>query len=91
MTKAPGSGPYRSGGYALSFGVLAVLCALLPVIGDLIAVPLAVLAIVCGVVGVNHYDADRTPRMLPSLVGAVLGAVALLLLVVSFIAASPLG
>ena len=62
--------------------------ALIPVIGDLVAVPIAV---VCGVVGVGHYDAGRAPRMLPALAGAILGAVALLLVVVGLIATSPLG
>lgn len=51
----------RAGGYALAFGLLALAFALIPVIGDLVAVPAAVLAIVCGVVGAGHYDA-AVPR-----------------------------
>lgn len=82
---------HRSGGYALVLGLLAVACALIPVIGDLVAVPVAVIAIICGVIGVGHYDAGRAPRMLPALVGAVLGAIALLVVAVGFIATSPLG
>lgn len=76
----------RAGGYALGFGVLAVLCALIPVIGDIVAVPVAVLAIIVGAIGVGHYDAGRTPRLLPSAAGALLGAIALLLTAVSFVA-----
>lgn len=82
---------HRSGGYALVFGLLSVICALVPVIGDLVAVPTAVIAVVCGFVGVSQYDAGRAPRMLPALVGAILGAVALLIVLVGAIAASPLG
>lgn len=81
----------RSGGYALAFGLLAVLCALVPVIGDVVAVPVAVLAIACGVVGVGHYDAGRAPRMITSVLGSLLGAIALLLVAVSFLATAPPG
>lgn len=94
MAEHPATGghrTHRSGGYALAFGLLAIACALIPVIGDLVAVPIAVVAVVCGVVGVGHYDAGRAPRMLPALAGAILGAVALLLVVVGLIATSPLG
>ena len=82
---AAGPAP-RAGGYALSLGILAVLCALIPVIGDYFAVPIAVLAIVLGVIGVGHYDAGRAPRLLPSATGATLGAIALLLTTMSFLA-----
>jgi len=82
---------HRAGGYALTSGVLAVLCALVPVIGDLVAVPLALFAVVLGVIGVGHYDSGRAPRMLPSVLGALLGAIALLLVVVALLASSPLG
>lgn len=89
----PGPGMRRNhaGRYALTFGLLALACALIPVIGDLVAVPTAVIAVVCGVVGVGHYDAGRAPRMLSALTGAILGAVALLIVLVGVIAASPLG
>lgn len=86
-----GHSAHRSGAHALVLGLLALACALIPVIGDLVAMPVAIIAIVCGVIGVGHYDAGRTPRLLPALVGAVLGAIALLVVVVGFIATSPLG
>ena len=94
MAEHPATGEHRthrSGGYALLFGLLALACALIPVIGDLAAVPIAVIAVICGVAGVGHYDAGRAPRMLPALAGAILGAIALLIVLVSFIATSPLG
>lgn len=92
-TEGPAAGPrtHHAGRYALTCGLLAFACALIPVIGDLIAVPTAVIAVVCGAVGVGHYDAGRAPRMFPALAGAILGAVALLIVLVSFIATSPLG
>lgn len=82
----PAHRPHRAGGYALSFGLLSLLLVLLPVIGDLFSVPLAVAAIGCGIVGVGHHDAGRSPRMLPSVLGAALGAVSLLVTVVSLLA-----
>ena len=94
MAEHPATGEHRthrSWGYALLFGLLALACALIPVIGDLAAVPIAVIAVICGVAGVGHYDAGRAPRMLPALAGAILGAIALLIVLVSFIATSPLG
>ena len=94
MTENPvpgGHTKHRSGGYALLFGLLSLACALIPVIGDLVAVPAAIIAVVYGIVGVGHYDAGRAPRMLPALVGAILGAIALLIVVLGFIATSPLG
>lgn len=89
MSSAPtpaGRPAGRAGAYSLLFGALAVLSGLVPVIGDLVSVPAAVVAIICGVVGVGHHDAGRTPRLLPSLLGALLGGVALLLTVVSLLA-----
>lgn len=91
MTPSGAGHPHRAGRCALIAGAVALLCALIPVIGDLIAVPMAVLAIVCGIRGVGHHDAGRSPRMMPSVVGALLGAIALLLVVVAWIATGAAG
>lgn len=88
---APREHPPRAGGHALALGLLALLLVLIPVIGDLISVPVAVLAVGFGIVGVGQYDAGRAPRMLPSVLGAVLGAISLLITVVSLLAASAPG
>lgn len=91
--ESPTSGdpPPRAGGNALAFGLLAAICAAVPVIGDVLVIPPAVLAIVFGVIGVGHYDAGRSPRLLPSLLGAGLGALAALFTAVGLLAAGPLG
>lgn len=69
----------RAGGYALAFGVAACMCVLIPVIGDLLAILMAVPAIFAGYVGVGRRDAGRTPGMLSAAIGAGLGACALFL------------
>lgn len=91
MRDTPPSGRrrYTAGDYALTFGLAAVACALIPVIGDLIAAPVAVLAVVLGLVGIGHHDAGRAHRVLPAAVGAALGAVALFVVLVMFLATSP--
>ncbi len=79
-------GKHSAGDYALTFGVAAIACALIPGIGDVISAPVAVLAIVCGIVGVGHYDAGRTRSVLPAAVGTALAALALFFIAVVFIA-----
>ncbi|WP_193106272.1 hypothetical protein [Brachybacterium sp. FME24] len=90
MRDRPPSGRrrYTAGDYALTFGLAAVACALIPVIGDLIAAPVAVLAVVLGLIGISHHDSGRTHRVLPAAVGAALGAVALFVVLVMFLATS---
>src|SRR5690606_42027940 len=58
--------PRRAGSIAAIVGALSLLCALVPVVGDIVSVPLALVAIVCGVLGVGHYDSGRAPRMPPA-------------------------
>lgn len=75
------------GEYALVLGIAAILCGLLPVISDLIAGPVAVVAIVLGLVGVRWHQAGRAARVAPAITGMVLGVLALFL-VVLMVAAS---
>lgn len=66
-----------AGQYALAAGVAAIVCALLPGVSDVIAAPLAVLAIVLGLLGVRWHQSGRAPRVASAITGTVLGAVAL--------------
>lgn len=81
----------RAGGSALAFGLVSVAFAVVPVIGDIVSVPTALVAVVLGMIGAGHYDAGRAPRLLPALLGALLGGVSLLITVVTMLAAGPLG
>lgn len=66
----------RPGDLSLALGVAACVCALVPVIGEVVTVPLAVLAVTLGIVGVRRYESGRTPRVGAAAAGAALGAVA---------------
>lgn len=88
MRDKPSRDPARrsAGDVALAFGLAAVLCALIPGIGDVISAPTAAAAVICGFIGVGHYDAGRTPSVLSAAVGTALGALALFFIAVTFIA-----
>src|SRR5699024_3323699 len=51
MSESPAhpAAPSRAGSTALVVGALSLLCSLVPVVGDIVSVPLALVAIVCGV------------------------------------------
>lgn len=76
-----------AGRYSLVLGIAALLCGLLPVISDLVAGPLAAVAIGLGLVGVRWHQSGRAARVAPAIAGMVLGAIALFV-VVLMIAAS---
>ncbi len=66
-----------AGQYALAAGAAALICALLPGVSDVIAAPLAALAIALGLLGVRWHRTGRAPRVASAITGTVLGAVAL--------------
>lgn len=77
---------HSAGGRAFILGVVAVVCVLVPVVGDFISSPLAVLALVFGCIGISHYNAGRASRIVPAAVGVVLGVLALFVAVFMFFA-----
>jgi hypothetical protein len=83
--RSPGRRRYTVGEYSLTFGLAAVACALIPVIGDLIAAPVAVIALVLGFIGIGRHDAGVAPKVLPAAIGAALGALSLFLVVLMLI------
>lgn len=70
-----------AGEYALVLGIAAILCGLLPVISDLVAGPVAVIAIGLGLLGVRWHQVGRAARVAPAIAGMVLGIVALFIVV----------
>lgn len=72
------AGGSRTGDFALTAGLVAAAATFVPVIGDLVALPAAVLAIGLGVLGVRRYETGRTRRFVPALAGIILGALAAL-------------
>jgi len=82
--EVPRSGTDVSG-YALIFGIVAVICALIPMIGDGLATLPAIAALVLGFVTVRRHETDRTTRVWPAIIGAVLGAITLFVVVSMFL------
>ena len=80
----PRSGADVSSG-ALIFGLAAAICLLIPVIGEGLAVLPALTALVLGFLTVRRHETDRTVRVWPAMIGAVLGAVALFVGVAMFL------
>ena len=76
----------RAGEWALSLGVAAFVGGFLPVIGEFVAVPAAVLAVILGLVGLRRYDTGQAARVVPAVAGAVLGALAVMVTVVVLVA-----
>ena len=64
---------------ALIFGLAAAICLLIP------AVLPALTALVLGFLTVRRHETDRTVRVWPAMIGAVLGAVALFVGVAMFL------
>lgn len=68
----------RAGDLALSTGVVAGIATFVPVIGEVVALPAALLAIGFGAVGVRRYETGRSRRYGPAVAGIILGALAAL-------------
>lgn len=82
--EVPRSGTDVSG-YALILGIVAVLCALIPMIGDGLATLPALAALVLGFITVRRHETDHTVRVWPAIIGAVLGAITLFVVVSMFL------
>ncbi|WP_402462348.1 hypothetical protein [Isoptericola aurantiacus] len=70
-------GAPRSVEWALALGFAALVCALVPVIGDWVAAPLGLAALGLGSLGSHVADRDGRPGMWRGLIGALLGLAAL--------------
>lgn len=89
MTKERLTGPlYRNGAgtAALTTGIIAAICAFVPFIGDFVAIPFGLIAVVCGWVGVCRVDAGVAINHRESWIGAALGGLALFVVFVGFAA-----
>lgn len=75
---APRNGP---GDTSLPMGIIALVASVIPVIGDFIAAPVGLLAVILGVVGVRHSDRGLATNFGASLIGATLGTLAILIVV----------
>ncbi|UTT49202.1 hypothetical protein [Rhodococcus gordoniae] len=75
-----------AGTAALIAGIVALVFAFVPVIGDFVAIPVGLVAVVCGWVGLERVDKGTATNPREALVGACLGAAALFAVFVIFAA-----
>ncbi|SEE88682.1 hypothetical protein [Jiangella alba] len=78
--------PRGLGGPALFTGVLALVFAFVPFVGEFVAVPAAVLAIVLGLIGWDRAEKGLTDDGARALTGGVLGLVAALVVLFVYLA-----
>lgn len=80
--------PYANGvgSTALVAGIFALVFAFVPIVGDLISIPVALVAVGCGWVGLTRADKGLATNYREALGGAVLGIVALFVVFLVFIA-----
>nr|WP_166845330.1 hypothetical protein [Isoptericola sp. BMS4] len=76
----------RTTEWAVALGVAALVCALLPVVGDWVSGPLGVVALALGTLGVHAAERDGRPGVARGLVGATLGLVAVAVVAFSVVA-----
>jgi hypothetical protein len=76
--QVPSTAPPRNslGSAALVLGIVALVFALVPIVGDFVSVPAAVLAVVLGVVGLLRAEKGVATNGGAALAGVVLGFVA---------------
>lgn len=72
----------RAGDASAVFGVAAIVCLAIPMIGDLLALVPTVAAIVLGTVGMIGHEKGRATRVGTAIVGILLGTLALLGIVI---------
>lgn len=84
----PVGGNFRNGAgdTALTMGIVAVLFAFVPVIGDFVAVPAALMAISLGLIGVRRAEQGLASNPGQAVGGTILGATAASVLMILFIA-----
>ncbi|WP_083713596.1 hypothetical protein [Brachybacterium sp. P6-10-X1] len=82
---------YSAGDWSLTFGLAAVGCLVIPAVGDMISAPVAVTAVVLGLIGIGRHDTGAAPKVLPAAIGTALGALALFLVVLMLVVMGPGG
>jgi hypothetical protein len=72
-----GHGEGRFGSYSTTFGILAFVCVFVPIVGDFIAIPLAILAVLLGFKAIWGAETERSRQAANAVVGVVAGALVL--------------
>lgn len=72
--------------FALLLGFAALICSFIPVVGDYVTIPLALIAIILGCLEIWRAERGRQSRVVPATFGTIFGALALLLVMISMMA-----
>ncbi|OZC92929.1 hypothetical protein CH282_01245 [Rhodococcus sp. 06-418-1B] len=75
-----------AGSVALIAGIVAVVCAFVPFIGDYLAIPAGLVAVVCGWVGLSRAVDGTATNGREAMIGAALGGTALFVVFLMFAA-----
>lgn len=75
-----------AGSAALILGIIALVCAFVPFIGDFVAIPTGVAAVVCGWVGVGRDEQGHATNGREAMIGAALGGAAMFVVFVAYAA-----
>ncbi|MBS9376274.1 hypothetical protein [Rhodococcus sp. B50] len=80
--------PYRNmvGSAALIAGIIAVVIAFVPLVGDLVTIPADGIAVVCGWTGVGRVEKGLASNQRDAVIGAGLGTAALFVVFLMFAA-----
>lgn len=81
----------RAGSIALVMGTVALVFAFIPIIGEFVAAPSAVLAIVLGLIGLGRVEKGLATNGGQALAGSILGLIAGLVLFLVFAVTFDLG
>ena len=86
--KRPPQSSYRNGvgSIALITGIVALVFAFVPIIGDLVTVPTGIVAVTCGWVGFNRADRGLASNHREAITGLALGTAALFVVFLVFVA-----
>ncbi|MBY4131365.1 hypothetical protein HQO83_23510 [Rhodococcus fascians] len=90
MRKSPSQFMFRdgAGNLALVAGIVAVICAFVPFIGDFVTIPAGVVAVVSGWIGLGRSVEGDASNGRDAVIGAALGAVGLFVVFLTFAASS---
>ena len=84
LDSSTGSTRNGMGNAALCLGLVAIAFTFVPIVGDFIALPAAVCAVIAGVIGSGRVDRGLATNRGAAVVGGFLGVLALLLALVVF-------
>lgn len=88
--KSPSRSFFRdgAGNLALIAGIMAVICAFVPFIGDFVTIPTGIVAVVSGWIGLGRVVEGDASNGREAVIGAALGGVGLFIVFLTFAASS---